>query len=162
SFGRTSARFNSLPFSMLLPSDSVRSGYDAPFLLNAPLVLNATLPVPVSTTATYVTAVSSQGPSLLAGKGVGLPIRSVALARPLAEFHGVRDADPFGIHPAVTLAAAGLPTALYQTLAVVPESSIPLEQRQLDFFVHDYFRVHPNLTLNAGVRVELSRVPVAN
>ena len=78
-------------------------------------------------------------------------------ARPLVEFHGVPD-----FTSGVGLAAAGRPTGMYQTLASEPESFIQFEQHRLDLFVQNYSQLTPNLTLNGGVRVELSKLPDAD
>jgi hypothetical protein len=81
-------------------------------------------------------------------------------ARPLIEFHGVRDLDaPDTLRSPLTLAAWGTPTGTYQTLAAAPESPLAFEQRQIDLFVHDYFRARPGLTFNLGVRLEIGRNP---
>ena len=54
--------------------------------------------------------------------------------------------------------AAGIPSWVYQTLALQPEATISLEQRQVDFFVQDYFRLLPNVTLNGGLRLEFGKL----
>jgi TIR domain len=56
SFGATAIHFDPLPQG-LLPSDRVTAGLDAPYLLNAPLLVNATLPMGYPT---YITP-ASQG-----------------------------------------------------------------------------------------------------
>jgi hypothetical protein len=105
--------------------------------------------------------------SITAGRSisyVGIDTRVVNLnsyedrnARPYAEFHG-SPAFP----SSVGLAAAGLPTGVYQTLGVKPESSVVFSQRQLEIFGQEYFRAKPNLTISGGLRLELGVLPNAN
>lgn len=58
-----------------------------------------------------------------------------------------------------TMVAAGVPTGLFQTLAVVPDSSIGLRYAQFNFFLQEERRVRPNLSLTFGLRYELNTVP---
>jgi hypothetical protein len=95
---------------------------------------------------------------------VGIDTRSVNLnsyedrnARPYAEFHG-SPAFP----SSAGLAAAGLPTGVYQTLGVKPESSITFGQRQLEIFAQEYFHARPDVTISGGLRLEVGVLPNAN
>ena len=78
-------------------------------------------------------------------------------ARTLAEFHGAP-----GFPSAVGLAAGGIPTGMYETLALTPEGYIKLEDLRAGLFAQDYFRLLPNITLNGGVRAELGTLPNAD
>ena len=95
---------------------------------------------------------------------IGLDTRSINLdsyedrnARPYAEFHG-SPAFPSN----VGLAAAGLPTGVFQTLALKPESFVTFGQREVEIFGQEYFHATPNLTLSGGVRMEIGVLPNAN
>jgi len=94
--------------------------------------------------------------------------------RPLAVFNGVRDRSsnrfgPFrGQIPArandtlvlgTDLAALGVPTGFFQTLAVARDSTIGLRYLENNLFLADQIRVRPNFTLTLGVRYELNTVP---
>ena len=103
----------------------------------------------------------TSGPSI---SYVGIDTRSVNLdsyedrdARPYAEFSG-SPAYP----SSVGLAAAGLPSGVYQTLGQKPESPVTFGQRQLEIFGQEYFHVRPNLTVSGGLRLELGVLPNAN
>jgi hypothetical protein len=52
-----------------------------------------------------------------------------------------------------------VPTNLFQTQALVPDSTIGLRSWQYNFFLFDQIRLKTNLTLTAGVRYELATVP---
>ena len=90
-------------------------------------------------------------------------------ARPLAEFHGVQGpliGAPIGgdlgssFNSPASMAALGAPTALFQTLAVSgPETSLPLQRWETDVFIHDYLGLG-RLTLNGGIRGQISSLPV--
>jgi hypothetical protein len=58
-----------------------------------------------------------------------------------------------------TLAAAGAPTGLFQTLAAVPNSSIGIRFSQIHIFLQGNRRVTKKLSLTLGVRYELNTVP---
>jgi hypothetical protein len=95
----------------------------------------------------------------------GFDLRDIRLAsseipnlRPYAEFHGVWDPS-LGFVAPVTLAAAGIPTGMYETLAASSESDLQLHQLHAELYVHDYYKLTPNLHINAGVRIGLSRLP---
>jgi hypothetical protein len=93
--------------------------------------------------------------------------------RPQAVFNGLRASTapyvplfgpggsplPRRVFTGSTLAAMGAPTGLFQTLAVVPDSSVGLRFKQINLFVQDEWRVRPGLSLTLGVRYELNTVP---
>lgn len=96
--------------------------------------------------------------------------------RPLAVFNGLRTSRPdlndgFQVRPGgaplrqtpdysgSTLAAAGLPTGLFQSLSTEPNSSIGIRLTQVGLFLQDEFRLRSNLRLTLGVRYELNTVP---
>jgi hypothetical protein len=65
-----------------------------------------------------------------------------------------------------TLVAAGVPTGLFQTFAVNPDSEIGIRYTQVSFFFQDQFRVTPRmfrmtlpLTVTAGLRWEFNNTP---
>jgi hypothetical protein len=58
-----------------------------------------------------------------------------------------------------TLAAAGVPTGLFQALAQDPDSRIGIHFTQVNLFFQDQWRIRPNLHLTAGVRYEFNTVP---
>lgn len=87
--------------------------------------------------------------------------------RPQAVFGGLRTSTPAAAFAArlpggpplaprvfsgTTLAAAGVPTGLFQTLAVTPNSTIGIRFTQASFFEHTDWRTD-NLNLNLGVRL---------
>ena len=92
--------------------------------------------------------------------------------RPRATFHSL-SSGPFagvierpGFGPiqdgqltGLTLAAAGVPTGLFQTFATVPDSSVGLTFSQFNFFLQDQWRLHPRFYLTAGLRYELNSAP---
>jgi len=96
--------------------------------------------------------------------------------RPLAVFNGLRDAERLYGNPTLlrpdgtplrstpdfagsTLAAAGLPTGLFQTLSPEPNSTIGIRFTQVSLFFQDELRVRSNLRLTLGARYELNTVP---
>jgi hypothetical protein len=96
--------------------------------------------------------------------------------RPLAVFNGLRNrkAGPLTELPirqpdrpslrqevfsGATLAAAGVPTGLFQTLARVPDSTVGLRFTQINFFFQDEIRITPNFRVTTGLRYELNTVP---
>ena len=214
SYGNSGAAFDPLP-SPLLPSDAIKSGPEAGFLLNAPLLVNLTSTFGGSSNPIYVspstipvsdgyntdssesvtgpigqvnilgyspvgidvyhfpqsrndhtiqvadTVSITSGPSLAY---VGIDTRSINLdsyedrnARPYAEFHG-SPAFP----SSVGLAAAGIPTGVYQTLGLSPESRVTFGQRQVEIFGQEYFHARPNLKVSGGLRLEVGVLPNAN
>lgn len=94
--------------------------------------------------------------------------------RPLAVFSGFRNssAAPLPLRrpdngtlvsqqllsPA-TLAAAAVPTGLFQTLARVPNSNIGLRYTQVNMFFQDEWRVRPYFRITSGLRYEVNTVP---
>ena len=91
--------------------------------------------------------------------------------RPLASFNGVASgsaltltrpdgsAVPQARLGGATLAAAGVPTGLFHTLAVEPNSSLGIRYSQVNLFAQLARRVAHNLQLTWGVRYELNTVP---
>jgi hypothetical protein len=66
---------------------------------------------------------------------------------------------PTQVFSGTTLAAAGVPTGFFQTLATVPDSSIGLRFTQVNFFAQGERRLLSNLRITAGLRYELNTVP---
>ncbi|MCX6610412.1 MAG: TonB-dependent receptor [Acidobacteria bacterium] len=117
-----------------------------------------------------------RGPHLLMG---GFDIRHTRIdsvldrnARPLAEFGGLR--NPGGLLPLLssgevlsqdaysptTLAAAGVPTGFFQTLATSRQDrSLGVRFTQYSFFAQDSMQLLPNLRATIGLRYELNTVP---
>jgi hypothetical protein len=91
--------------------------------------------------------------------------------RPLAVFNGlltapfmtvVRPGGAFetpGVVTATTLAAAGIPTGMFQTIAADPNSSLGIRFTQVNLFLQHERRFHSNLRLSWGVRYEVNTVP---
>jgi len=104
--------------------------------------------------------------------------------RPQAVFNGLRSpaagsllrlsapgGDPLalGTYSGTTLAAMGLPTGLFQTLAVTPDSNIGIRFTQLNLFAQGQWRFlaaplaeglrRPSLALTLGLRYEINTVP---
>lgn len=88
--------------------------------------------------------------------------------RPLAVFSGAPDIapsfgfpkrSPNGYYLGSDFAAAGAPTGFFQTLALVPDSTIGLRYWQLDFFATDEIRLRSGLTLTIGARYQYNTVP---
>jgi hypothetical protein len=88
--------------------------------------------------------------------------------RPQAVFSGLRTSTPAEdfratlpggsplapqVFSGTTLAAAGVPTGLFQTLAVTPDSTIGLRFTQASFFQQADWQVADHLNLNLGVRL---------
>jgi hypothetical protein len=60
----------------------------------------------------------------------------------------------------VQLAALGLPSSIFQSIATSPAGSrIGLRETEFHFFVNDNWRVRPNVTLDYGLRYEYGTVP---
>jgi hypothetical protein len=90
--------------------------------------------------------------------------------RPAAVFNGLRASTPPSSGPlrrpgvgggpvpsqvfsGATLAAAGVPTGLFQTLAADPNSSVGIRFTQASFFAQSDWRVRDNLHVNFGLRL---------
>lgn len=58
-----------------------------------------------------------------------------------------------------TLAAAGIPTGMFQTLASDPNSSIGIRFTQANFFLQQERRIHSNFRFTWGLRYEVNTVP---
>ncbi len=58
-----------------------------------------------------------------------------------------------------TLAAAGIPTGLFQTVSPAPDPNIGIRFTQANFFFQDEYRLWPNFRVNLGMRYELNSVP---
>lgn len=58
------------------------------------------------------------------------------------------------------LVGLGVATNIFQTLATVPDSRVGLRFNELGLFVQDSWRLSSRLTLSAGLRYDLSSVPV--
>jgi hypothetical protein len=58
-----------------------------------------------------------------------------------------------------TLAAAGVPTGFFQTLAAQPDYSLGIRFTQYDFFLQDEMHLSARVVLTLGVRYELNTVP---
>lgn len=91
---------------------------------------------------------------------------------PLAQFNGLRNSSvPLPLLGAngnpltqqflsgTTLVSAGAPTGLFQTLAVVPDSSISIHYTQFNFFAQDEWSVRSNLRFTLGIRYEFNTLP---
>jgi hypothetical protein len=92
--------------------------------------------------------------------------------RPLAVFSGLRDQgsalplsrpDQTPINQNVlaptTLAAAGVPTGMFQTIAPVPNSTIGIRFTQLNLFAQDEWQPRSDLRLTYGLRYEINSIP---
>jgi Carboxypeptidase regulatory-like domain/TonB dependent receptor len=65
-----------------------------------------------------------------------------------------------GFLSGVQLAALGLPSSIFQTIAAgVPDSTIALRFNEYNVFLNDNWRLRPNLTLDYGLRYEYNSVP---
>ena len=76
----------------------------------------------------------------------------------------IQDISQFGPTPGffsgADLASLGLPTGIFQSLAIgAPDSTIGLRFWQLNFFTNDNWRARRGLTLDYGLRYELNTVP---
>jgi hypothetical protein len=228
SYGRTRLGFDDvrqrctqarLPENCLLASTQFPN---TPFLLNAPSVINGTLPVrvgnqfragdPVLVPLTGETTEASTGPlgqviiSGFSPLGVdvnnfpqsrvnntfqiadtasynvgnhqltgGVDFRRTQLNslldrnfRPRAVFSGAADiASRFGLQPFSSsgfyqgsdFVAVGAPTGFFQTLALVPDSTIGLRYWASNVFFTDQYRMKENVTLTFGLRYELNSIP---
>ena len=65
----------------------------------------------------------------------------------------------FAIRSAVDFTGLGVQSDFLQALAAVPDSSLGLRFTEMNFFVHDSFKVHPRVTIEAGLRYERNTVP---
>ncbi|MEW6734252.1 MAG: carboxypeptidase-like regulatory domain-containing protein [Acidobacteriota bacterium] len=59
----------------------------------------------------------------------------------------------------VDFAALGVPSDIFQALALVPDSTLGLRFTELNLFAHEQYRIHPNVTLEFGLRYERNSVP---
>ncbi|MBI4852923.1 MAG: carboxypeptidase regulatory-like domain-containing protein [Acidobacteria bacterium] len=59
----------------------------------------------------------------------------------------------------VDFAALGLPSSIFQALAIEPNSSLALGFTEINLFLHDQFRLHPRVNLSLGLRYERNSVP---
>jgi hypothetical protein len=84
-------------------------------------------------------------------------LRASSAALPLTQFNGT--ALPQDLLTGATLAAAGVPTGFFQTLARVPDSTIGIRFSQINLFVQDEWRARPRLRLTYGFRYELNTIP---
>ena len=110
----------------------------------------------------------------------GFDIRPVHLnsnveqnVRPRAVFGGLRRspdtmsgtyaARPFQfpneILPAASLASAGVPSGLFQTLVYQPDYSLHLKNLEGGYFLQTQIRVSADFSLSLGVRFEIARLP---
>ncbi|MCI0523839.1 MAG: carboxypeptidase-like regulatory domain-containing protein, partial [Acidobacteria bacterium] len=65
-----------------------------------------------------------------------------------------------GFFSGADLAALGIPTGIFQALAIgAPDSTIGLRFWQLNFFANDNWRARRGLTLDYGLRYEVNTVP---
>ncbi len=65
-----------------------------------------------------------------------------------------------GFFSGTDLASLGIPTGIFQSLAIgTPDSTIGLRFWQLNFFFNDNWRARRGLTLDYGLRYELNSVP---
>ncbi len=71
-----------------------------------------------------------------------------------------KDGPTPGYFSGTDLASLGIPTGLFQSLAIgEPNSTIGLRLWQLNFFANDNWKARRGLTLDYGVRYELNTVP---
>ncbi|MGE0128162.1 MAG: carboxypeptidase regulatory-like domain-containing protein [Blastocatellales bacterium] len=79
----------------------------------------------------------------------GAPIQNISQFGPTPGFFSGTD-----------LASLGIPTGIFQSLAIgTPDSTIGLRFWQLNFFTNDNWRARRGLTLDYGLRYELNTVP---
>ena len=81
---------------------------------------------------------------------------------PLVQFNSLNNPGsslPQQALTGATLAAAGAPTGLFQTLAVVPDSTIGLRYTQMSFFAQHEWSARPNLNFTLGIRYEFNALP---
>jgi hypothetical protein len=82
--------------------------------------------------------------------------------RPVAVFNGLSDSTGLFAEQLIdgaTLAAAGVPTGLFQTLALKPATKLKVSFSQFDFFLQDEWRLGARVRLIAGLRYGLNTVP---
>ncbi|MBX7219912.1 MAG: carboxypeptidase-like regulatory domain-containing protein [Blastocatellia bacterium] len=65
----------------------------------------------------------------------------------------------FSIKNGVDLATAGLPSDILQALALTPDSTLGLRFWEMNFFAHNSLKLHPRVSLEAGIRYERNTVP---
>ncbi|HKE03661.1 MAG TPA: carboxypeptidase-like regulatory domain-containing protein, partial [Blastocatellia bacterium] len=71
-----------------------------------------------------------------------------------------RDGPTPGFFSGADLASLGIPTGIFQSLAIgAPDSTIGLRFSQFNFFTNDNWRARRGLTLDYGARYELNTVP---
>jgi hypothetical protein len=84
-------------------------------------------------------------------------------ALPMAQFNGtygnILSTSQPGYLSAVSMAAAGTPTGLWQTLATSPDDSLALSMLQADLFINDRIQLTPRFHLDAGFRLGIHGVP---
>ncbi|MCS6884084.1 MAG: TonB-dependent receptor [Acidobacteriota bacterium] len=56
--------------------------------------------------------------------------------------------------------SVGVPSQLFQTLALTPDSTIGLRFNEYNFFIQDNWKLRPRITFDYGLRYEYSSVPV--
>ncbi len=124
------------------------------------------------------TLITLRGPHRLA---LGFDIRRTQINsfmdrnyRPVLVFHGLR--NPVGgvgvpligsdgsflpqeVLTGATLAAAGVPTGLFHTLAANPDSNLGLRFTHFNFFFQDEWRATSNFHLTLGARYQFNTVP---
>lgn len=87
------------------------------------------------------------------------PIREISQYGPTPSPQPGSCARP-GYFSGTDLAALGIPTGIFQSLALgAADSTIGLRFWQYNFFANDNWRARPGLTLDYGVRYELNTVP---
>jgi hypothetical protein len=83
-------------------------------------------------------------------------------ALPLAQFNGtygnILSSQSFYI-PAVSMAAAGIPAGLFQTLATSADDSLVLNLTQADLFITDRIRLTPHFYIDIGFRLGIHGSP---
>ena len=92
--------------------------------------------------------------------------------RPLAVFSGLRgqggalplsrpNQTPISqnVLSPTTLAAAGVPTGMFHTIAPDPNSNIGIRFTQVNFFLQDEWQPRPDLRLTYGLRYEINSIP---
>ncbi|MCU1266316.1 MAG: hypothetical protein JWM21_2634 [Acidobacteria bacterium] len=92
--------------------------------------------------------------------------------RPQAVFNGLISAPPFvplqgnsgvplstDFFSGTTLAATGVPSGMFQTIASLPDSAIGIRFTQFNVFLQDEHRMTSNFRLIGGLRYELNTVP---
>jgi hypothetical protein len=87
----------------------------------------------------------------------GLP--GTTFANTLLRPGGVATVVSGGSLTGATLAAAGVPTGLFQALASVPDSFIAIHFTQVNLFFQDQWRLRPSFHMTAGARYSFNTVP---